>query len=89
MAKERRIEFEQVTLMVGSAPKVVHLSLGEMKISADFIETELTHLQTLLNPDVPVVMTFKKAHTPIGYDLEQFTKKLGIEIGIGEVEQHV
>ncbi len=87
MAKERRIEFEQVTLMVGSAPKVIHLSLGEMKISADFIETELAHLQMLLNPDVPVVMTFKKAHMPTGYDLEQFTKKLGIEIGTGEVEQ--
>jgi hypothetical protein len=87
MAKDKNIEFEQVMLMVGSAPKAIHLSLGEMKISAEFIETELAHLQTLLSPDAPVVMTFKKAYIPIGYDLEQFARQLGIEIGNGEVEQ--
>ncbi len=73
--------------MVGSAPKAIHLSLGEIKISAEFIENELKNLQTLLNPDAPVIMTFKKAYTPTGYDLEQFSKQLGIEIGNGEVEQ--
>ena len=87
VAKEKNIEFEQVTLMVGSAPKAIHLTLGEMKINAKFIETELAHLQTLLNPDAPVVMTFKKAYTQTGHDLEQFAKQLGIEIGNGEVEQ--
>jgi len=87
MAKEKNIEFEQVMLMVGSAPKAIHLSLGEMKISAEFIETELEHLQTLVSSDAPVIMTFKKAYTPTGYDLEQFAKQLGIKIGNGEVEQ--
>ena len=87
IAKEKNIEFEQVTLMVGSAPKMIHLSLGEMKIHADFIETELAHLQTILSPDAPVVMNFKKAYMATGYDLEQFAKQLGIEIGTGEVEQ--
>lgn len=88
IAKERNIEFEQVMLMVGSAPKAIHLSLGEIKINADFIENELKNLQTLLNPDAPVIMTFKKAYTATGYDLEQFSKQLGIEIGNGEVEQN-
>jgi hypothetical protein len=87
IAKEKNIEFEQVMLMVGSAPKAIHLSLGEIKISAEFIEKELKNLQTLLNPDAPVIMTFKKAYTSTGYDLEQFSKQLGIEIGNGEVEQ--
>ncbi|MDR6726137.1 hypothetical protein J2W91_004643 [Paenibacillus amylolyticus] len=87
MAKEKNIEFEHVTLIVGSAPKVIHLSLGEIKISAEFIESQLAHLQTLLSPDSHVIMTFKKAYTPTGYDLEKFTKQLGIEIGNGEVEQ--
>jgi hypothetical protein len=87
MAKEKSIQFEQVTLMVGSAPKVIHLSLGQIRISAEFIETQLAHLQTLLSSEAPVIMSFKKAYTPTGYDLEQFTKQLGIEIGIGEVEQ--
>ena len=88
MAKEKKIEFEQVMLMVGSAPKAINLTLGEMKISAEFIEKELAHLQTLLSPDAPVIMTFKKAYTHTGYDLEQFAKQLGIEIGNGEVEQN-
>ena len=87
VAKEKNIEFEQVMLMVGSAPKAINLSLGEIKISAEFIEKELRNLQTLLNPDAPVIMTFKKAYTPTGYDLEQFSRQLGIEMGNGEVEQ--
>ncbi|MGK5094757.1 anti-phage-associated DUF499 domain-containing protein [Deltaproteobacteria bacterium TL4] len=87
IAKERNITFEQVTLMLGSSPKVIHLSIGEMKIDAEFLEKELSHLQTLLSADAPVVMQFKKAYTPTGYDLEQFAKKMGIEIGNGEVIQ--
>lgn len=87
IAKEKNIQFEQVMLMVGSAPKAIHLSLGEIKISAEFIEKELKNLQALLNPEAPVIMTFKKAYSPTGYDLEQFSKQLGIEIGNGEVEQ--
>lgn len=87
MAQEKNIEFEQVTLMVGSAPRVIHLTIGEMKINAEFIERELKHLQTILSPNAPVIMTFKKAYTQTGFDLEQFAKQLGIEIGNGEVEQ--
>ncbi len=87
VAKEKNITFEQVTLMVGSAPRAIHLSLGEMEIDASFIETALAHLQTVLSPDAPVVMSFKKAHMQTGYDLELFAKQLGIEIEQGEVEQ--
>jgi hypothetical protein len=87
IAKDKNISFEQVTLMIGSAPRVIHLTLGEMKIDAAFIEKELGHLQSLLLVDAPVIMAFKKAHSPTGYDLEQFAKSLGIEIQIGEVIQ--
>lgn len=86
-AKEKSIEFEQVMLNVGSAPKTVCLTLGEMKVTAEFIEKELSHLQSILPTDAPVVMTFKKAYMKTGYDLEQFSKELGIDIQPGEVEQ--
>jgi hypothetical protein len=86
-AKEKGIKFEQVQLTVGSAPRVLHLSIGEIPIDAEFIEKELAHLQTLVSPEAPVVMQFKKAYTQTGYDLEQFTKALGIEIANGEVIQ--
>jgi hypothetical protein len=87
IAKEKSITFEQVTIMIGSAPRVIHLSMGEMKIDAEFIENELAHLQTLVPPEAPVVMQFKKAYTTTGHDLEQFAKSMGIELGIGEVIQ--
>jgi len=87
IAKEKSITFEQVTLMLGSAPRVIHLSMGEMKIDAEFIEKELAHLQTLVPPEAPVVMQFKKAYTTTGHDLEQFAKSMGIELSIGEVIQ--
>jgi hypothetical protein len=87
IAQEKNIEFEQVSLTLGSSPKTIFLSFGEMKLNADFIKKELQHLQTLLNPDAPVIMTFKKAYTQTGFDLEQFARQAGIEIENGEVEQ--
>jgi len=87
LAKEKEVKFEMVTLQVGSAPKIAHLSMGEMKLSAEFIEKALIHLQSLVSPEAPVVFSFKKAHFSTGFDLEQFAKELGIEIQQGEVEQ--
>jgi hypothetical protein len=86
-AKEKNITFEQVTLIIGSSPKMIHLTLGEMKIDADFIEKELLHFQTLVSSEAPVMMQFKKAHFSTGYDLEQFAQALGIELANGEVIQ--
>jgi hypothetical protein len=87
LAKEKNIEFEHVMLTAGSSPKVITLSLSEIRINATFIEAALTHLQTLLPPDAPLVMSFKKVYTHTGHDLEQFAKQLSIEIKNGEVEQ--
>jgi hypothetical protein len=89
IAQEKSIEFEQVTLNIGSSPRNIYLSLGEMRIKAEFLEEELQHLQSLLlEPNAPIVMSFKKAYTQTGFDLEEFTKKLGIEINHDEVEQN-
>lgn len=87
LAKEKGITFEQVTLQIGSSPKVIHLSLGEMRIQAEFFEKELANFQSLLTPDAPVILSFKRAYAPTGFDLEQFAKALGIELKIGEVIQ--
>jgi len=87
IAQEKNIEFEQVSLILGSSPKTISLYFGEIKLNADFIKKEIQHLQTLLNPDSPVIMAFKKAYTQTGFDLEQFAKQSGIEIENGEVEQ--
>lgn len=87
LAKDNDISFEQVTLQIGSSPKVVHLSLGEMRINAEFIENELAHLQSLLTPESPVILSFKKVFTTTGHDLEQFASALGIELKNDEIVQ--
>jgi hypothetical protein len=87
LAKDNNISFEQVTLQIGSSPKVVHLSLGEMRINAEFIENELAHLQSLLTPEAPVILSFKKVYTTTGHDLEQFASALGIELKNDEIVQ--
>lgn len=80
MAKERGITFQHVSLSLGSAPKVIQLILGDVKVDAEFIEKTLTQLQSILEPDAPLVMGFKQVNTPSGHDLEQFAKALGIEL---------
>ncbi|MEE4359789.1 MAG: anti-phage-associated DUF499 domain-containing protein [Desulfococcaceae bacterium] len=87
LAKEKGITFEQVTLQIGSAPRVIHLSLGEMRIDAEFLEKELASLQSLLSADAPVILSYKKAWFPTGFDLEQFAKALGMELSMNEVIQ--
>ncbi|HOI91882.1 MAG TPA: DUF499 domain-containing protein [Candidatus Rifleibacterium sp.] len=86
-ASEKGITFEHVTLQIGSGSKGVHLTMGEMRITAEFIEKELSHLQTLVGENAPVIFSFKTAYMQTGFDLEQFSKSLGIEIKPGEVVQ--
>ena len=87
LAKDKSIEFEQVMLTIGSAPKMIQVTFGEIKISAAFIESQLNRLKELVGLEAQVLLTFKKAYTRTGYDLEQFANQLGIEIANGEVEQ--
>ncbi|MCC5848622.1 MAG: DUF499 domain-containing protein [Verrucomicrobia bacterium] len=87
IAKEKGIEFEKVVLSLGSAPRVIQLALGDIRVSGDFIEKELEHLQSLLNPDAPLTMTFKKAYTATGLDLQLFAKELNIELVNEDIHQ--
>ncbi|GAB1483668.1 DUF499 domain-containing protein [Treponema sp.] len=87
LAKEKGISFEQVSLQLGSAPQVIHLSLGDIPVRPEFLETVLLHFQTLLPSGAPVLFSFKKANFPTGFDLEQFIKPLEIKLNAGEVVQ--
>jgi hypothetical protein len=87
IAKERGIRFENVILTLGTAPRVVHLSLGDFEVDSEFIEKTLSHLQALLPPDAPLIMQFKKVHCPTGHDLEQFANSLGIQLVNSEIVQ--
>lgn len=87
LAKEKGITFQNVTIILGSAPKVIQLALTEIPVDAEFIERTLAQLQPLLDPDAPLVLGFKQLNTPSGHDLEQFAKALGIELTNEEIYQ--
>lgn len=87
IAKEKGIDFEKVVIQLGTSPNVVQLIFGDIRITGEFIEKELAHLQSLLSPDAPLTMTFKKAYTPTGHDLQQFAKELNIELVNGDILQ--
>lgn len=87
IAKEKGIEFEKVVLSLGSAPKVIQLALGDIRVTGEFLEKELEQLQSLLPPDAPLIMTFKKAYTSTGLDLQLFAKELNIELVNEDIQQ--
>lgn len=87
IAREKGTEFEQVMLTLGSGTKVINLSLGEIRVTAEAIEKLLAHLLPFVPQDSPLAMQFKKAHFATGFDLDQFVKNLGIELEQHEVIQ--
>lgn len=88
LAREKGIEFENVTLQISSpSQQQVALNIYEIKVTAGFIEDQLNKLVSLIEGDKTVIMKFKKAYVPFGSDLEIFVKTLGIEVNIGEIEQ--
>jgi hypothetical protein len=86
-AKEKGIEFEQVSLQLGQSPKTIMLAMGEVRVKALFIEELLLKLQPVVPADAPVVLSFRKAYFATGHDLEQFAKAAGIELETDEVTQ--
>jgi len=87
LAKERGITFENITLRMGSSPQVINLSLGEMSLTAEILESVLNFLRPLVSLDAQVVFSFKTAKFASGYDLEQFSKTLGLDLENEEVVQ--
>lgn len=87
LAREKGIQFEKVTLRLGSDPKVVHLAFADIRVEAEYLQKTLEHLQSLLPPDAPLIMTFKRAHAQTGHDLEQFAKALNIELKNNNIVQ--
>jgi hypothetical protein len=61
--------------------------IGEIQVSAAFIEAILTTVLEQFAPTAPVSMTFRKAHFGCGHDLKHFADILGIELQTGDIEQ--
>lgn len=86
-ASEKSITFENVTVNVGSGTQVATFFVGEIPVTAAFIEAILKTTLEKFPPDTQVTMSFRKAHFASGHDLKDFADKLGLELNTGDVEQ--
>jgi len=87
LASQKSIELEGVAMTVGQGSKMVNITIGEFPVEADFLESLLKKALEKFDPDTPVTLSFKKASFKSGHDLEEFIKKLGIEVKQEEISQ--
>ncbi len=73
--------------MVGSGTKVASITLGEVRVDAEYLDKVLESVMAKFDAQTPVTMGFRKAFFNSGHDLKQFVEALGIEVGKTEVEQ--
>jgi hypothetical protein len=86
-AVEKTVTFEGVALAVGQGNKIVAVSIGEIPVDGNFIESLLVKVLEKFSPDVAVTMTFRKAHFASGHDLKDFAAKLSMDLTPADVEQ--
>lgn len=81
------VRFENVTLTVGQGAEIASVMVGEVQVDGAYLTGLLEKVLEKFPPDVPVTMSFRKAHFQSGHDLKQFCEKIGTELGPGSVEQ--
>lgn len=86
-AKEKGVEFENVTIAIGQGSKVAQVVVGEIRVDADYIERVLGALLQKFDPSTPVTMSFRKAHFHSGHDMQEFSEQLGLPLQQSEIEQ--
>ncbi len=89
LGKEKSVTFEGIVLTVGQGNQVANLNIGELPVTAGFLESILESILALerFNQDTPITMSFRKAHFSSGHDLKDFAEKLEMELQPGDVEQ--
>ena len=86
-AKKTGITFENLVLTIGQGSKMMQITIGEIPLEADYIETLLSKALEKFEPDTPVAMTFRQASFKTGHDLEVFARDLEINLQPNEVIQ--
>lgn len=87
VAKQSNVQFEGVTINVGQGSKIANLTIGDIPVPAEYVESLLTSVLDVFEDGVPIVLIFRKAQFGSGYDLKQYATKLGLRIDEGEVVQ--
>lgn len=86
-AKEMGIAFEKVMLAVGQGTQLVQIMVGDIKVTAQYIEDLLNIILQTFEPNAPMTMSFQRAYFASGHDLKQFSESLEIDLQQGEVHQ--
>ncbi|PDV96873.1 anti-phage-associated DUF499 domain-containing protein [Candidatus Chloroploca asiatica] len=86
-AGEKSATFEGVVLTVGQGNQMIAVQVGEIAVSAAFIEALLLKVLEMFTPDTPITLTFRKAHFASGHDLKDFAEKLGLVLQAEDVQQ--
>jgi len=86
-AAKRSVTFEGIYLTVGQGSQVIAITVGEILVEANFVQSLLAKVLEKFAPDTLITMTFRKAHFASGHDLKEFAEKLGIDLQAGDVEQ--
>ena len=83
----KSISMESIVLTIGQGAQMINVTIGEIEVDAVFIQALLVTALEKFGPDVPVTMTFRKAHFKSGHDLKDFAEKLGMVLQSGDIEQ--
>ena len=86
-SKERGITFEVLTILIGQGTKAINIAINELQVDGSYLEKLLEAALTLLPPDTPVTLSFKKANFASGHDLERFKANVGIDVVSTDIEQ--
>ncbi len=86
-SKERDIHFEMLSIELGQGAQAINIRINELSVDGVYLEKLLEAALTLLPPDAPVTLSFKKASFASGHDLERFKANVGIDIAATDIEQ--
>jgi hypothetical protein len=86
-SKERGITFEVLTILIGQGTRAINIAINELQVDGGYLEKLLEAALTLLPPDTPVTLSFKKANFASGHDLERFKANVGVDVAPTDVEQ--
>ncbi len=87
LASSKGAEFQVVWIIVGQGANSLSITIGEIHVSASFVEGLLKHALEKFEPDALITMNFNRAFFSSGHDLTDFVEKMGIQLVAGEVEQ--
>jgi hypothetical protein len=86
-SKTKGIQFQNLSIRIGTGTKIANLVLGEVPVTGEYLEAILTSILSKFDKNVPVTMSFRQASFASGFDFKEFMKEYGIELQQSEVEQ--